>query len=595
MAMAALRLRRHLLAGPTRSLPTRIGTHIHRSRTAAAAASALSPRPTPSADSISAHRPPSPFLTLFDSDSHRSPSPRPIRSAPFSGSFHRLPQPRSTPRSSAIDGRCLPDSTEERCHQGVLTAAEASPLVLLKATAQSMGVRAARRILSSAPSMGVGVQAALSVAPSWSLFGAQKRPFSHLAGLPEVTPQSRLPPVRQLAFCDDSQVSKEEWVDPIAYFKKYPLLVDARTNPLNLEIPDFANEPRYNFSEDTGVPLFKCLTFLALVNNNRGYCIKRSFRMDNLLLCPRLNQFMFNNVEWDYIDCESSEMNRASSYLAAATLMRKLFEASFGPDVVSQLLEEPRDLFSKMERPSDERLIIYHPSFLLTDGKIWMYEKLYRFFFKVIPFSKNGNLKNAASEALRDMAYTSEGKNVSVVIEGHPLLSQIDSNAPIGTEASSAATTARPSEVSDVSVAESEKSQEKMRRFMLGKKVVALPRHTIKHAFDTNSRNTESKFSTEDSPKKLWPYSLEQVVDLLKSIIPLHLLKTEEIFIRLNLWTHLQMDSFWARDLTWMGGVPPPTEKEAAAIKKALSYGKRRQQSKKLTNLTEVKTMALLA
>jgi hypothetical protein len=59
-------------------------------------------------------------------------------------------------------------------------------------------------------------------------------------------------------------------VDPIQHLEDHSLVVDTRNNHLNLEIPGFGDQPRYNFSDDTGIPLFQSLIFLALINNNRG-------------------------------------------------------------------------------------------------------------------------------------------------------------------------------------------------------------------------------------------------------------------------------------------------------------------------------------
>ncbi|RLM55400.1 hypothetical protein C2845_PM10G13410 [Panicum miliaceum] len=260
-----------------------------------------------------------------------------------------------------------------------------------------------------------------------------------------------------------------------------------------------------------------------------------------------------------------------------------------GSDTVSCLLEESRDLFNKMMFPSDERLIIYHTSFLSMDGRIWLYKKLYWFYYRLIPFIQDGALKRNAVDALGELAYTStKEKSVVDIIKSHPLLIKIESKRPteVSEEEDTKGTDSSTMDclgpnLSDLAVAKFYASQKLTPSKILGKMVVALPRHTIEHAFDKDTRQVLSMSSTDAEPKRLWRYSLEQVVDLLRSILPAHLLKAQETFLRKNLWPHLKIDNFWAQDLTWMGGVPKPSKEEIAAIKKVSSYGKRRQQARK--------------
>ncbi|CAL4905093.1 unnamed protein product, partial [Urochloa decumbens] len=170
-------------------------------------------------------------------------------------------------------------------------------------------------------------------------------------------------PVAHLLNLDEADVLKEEWVGPIKFLKEFSPLKDSRSNPLNLEIPGFADKPHLHFSE-TGATFFHCLIFLALINNNAGYCVKDSFTKDNILVCPNLKQVRFKTVQRTSLNPKSRDSNRASSYAAAADLMQELLEEVCGSDVMAHLSIEAMDLFNKLVVPSNERLIIYHPSLL---------------------------------------------------------------------------------------------------------------------------------------------------------------------------------------------------------------------------------------
>ena len=113
---------------------------------------------------------------------------------------------------------------------------------------------------------------------------------------------------------------------------------------------------------------------------------------------------------------------------------------------------------------------------------------------------------------------------------------------------------------------------------------MALHRHTIEHAFDKYAKQVQSN---QASRKKLWPYSLHQVVDFLRSVMLLHLIKSQEVFLSFNLWKHLNIDSFWSRDLTWIAGVPAPSEEEKSAIEIVESYGRRRLNARKFDRRTQ--------
>lgn len=243
-------------------------------------------------------------------------------------------------------------------------------------------------------------------------------------------------------------------MDPIPYLKEHLLLVDARTNHLNIEIPGFTYQPRY-YSEDIGIPLFQCLVFLALINNNRDYCVKRSFRKDNLLLCPKLKQFRFKTVDRDDLDAKSEEFNRAE-------------------------------------------------------------------------------------------------KSVVDIIKSCPLLIKIESKRPTGVseeEDTKGTGSSTGANLSGLAVAKFYASRKLTPSEILGKMVIALPRHTIEHAFDKDTRQVLSTSSADAEPKRLWRYSLEQVVDLLMSILPMSILpayviKAQETFLKKNLWSHLKIDNF---------------------------------------------------
>jgi len=377
--------------------------------------------------------------------------------------------------------------------------------------------------------------------------------------------QKKLPPVSQLAFKDDHLVSQEEeweWVELTEYLKNRSLVEDATKNHLNMEVEGFGVRGKYNFSEDTGIPLFENLVLLALANNNRGYCIKRSFTKENLLVCPRLKQIKLKSVIYDELKPGVNDCNRAATYEAVGLLIRELLKDNVGPDVIQRLLEEPRDLLSKLERPSDERLIIYHPSFLSMDGRLWYYEKLYRLVFKIFP--ENARFKKRSNLAVAGMAYTDGNVLIFDIISSHPLLYHIERRASDEAE--------RPDESEGP-----EGKVDNHKKRDLGRKVVALHRHTVEHAFDHDVRNTPSK---QASRKRLWPYTIRHVVNFLKSVMPLHLLKSQESFVRFGLWDTLNIDGFWSRDLSWIGGVPAPSEEEMKAIDQ-VSYGRRRLQARK--------------
>jgi hypothetical protein len=316
------------------------------------------------------------------------------------------------------------------------------------------------------------------------------------------------------------------------------------------------------------------LIFLALINNNRGYCVKNSFRMDNLLLCPELKQFRFKKVYYDDLDPDSKDFNRAASYSAAERLIRELLQVTVGPHAISCLLEEPRDLLSKMAHPSDQRLITYHPSLLSTEGRIWFYLKLYRFYFGVCPLSTSRVVKYVAKKALSEFPYTQPSEQtVEDIIQRHSLLAHIDSKKPT-----------RDTE------AENRVKDKQCER--LGKCLVSIHRHTVEHAFEKEARQVQSKARPDARPRQFWMYSLEQVVDMLRACFPLYLLKVQECFVKSpHLWGELEINCYWPRDLTWMGGVPEPTKAEIATFKP--TYGQRRKQARKFDEFNRGKTLGM--
>ena len=121
--------------------------------------------------------------------------------------------------------------------------------------------------------------------------------------------------------------------------------------------------------------------------------------------------------------------NRVASYAAVGSLMVELLKENVGLDVISQLLAEPRDLISKLEHPSDERLLVYHLTFLSMDGMLWYYQKLYRLVFKDFTF-KNSKFRLNANALVADLAYTHGNLLATDIIKSHPLLCHIESATP---------------------------------------------------------------------------------------------------------------------------------------------------------------------
>ena len=69
-----------------------------------------------------------------------------------------------------------------------------------------------------------------------------------------------------------------------------------------------------------------------------------------------------------------------------------------------------------------------------------------------------------------------------------------------------------------------------------GRTAIAVPRHTIQHCFDKDAKNVRSIRRTIDAPRTMWPYSLDDVVSMLKTVMPLLLLKAQEAFLHNSMW-----------------------------------------------------------
>ena len=95
---------------------------------------------------------------------------------------------------------------------------------------------------------------------------------------------------------------------------------------------------------------------------------------------------------------------------------------------------------------------------------------------------------------------------------------------------------------------------------------IVVPRHTIQYCFYKDAKNVRSIRSTEDALTTMWPYSLDDVVSMLKTVMSLLLLKAQDVFLHNNLWHYLQMENIWLRELHEMGDVLEPTPAEAKLI-----------------------------
>ena len=111
------------------------------------------------------------------------------------------------------------------------------------------------------------------------------------------------------------------------------------------------------------------------------------------------------------------------------SLMQKLLVKD-EPDVIFQLCEEVTNLFGKLRWPSDERLLVYHTSFLSAFGISCMFKWLYQVFYKVIPHSAmcspDGKEMCKLNLALKAMAYTDSRITIEDIIKMHGLLDHID-------------------------------------------------------------------------------------------------------------------------------------------------------------------------
>jgi hypothetical protein len=163
-----------------------------------------------------------------------------------------------------------------------------------------------------------------------------------------------------------------------------------------------------------------------------------------------------------------------------------------------------------------------------------LYKKLYWFYYTLIPFIQDGALKKTAGDALGELAYTStEEKSVVDIIKSCPLLIKIESKRPtrVNEEEDTKGTGSSTMDslganLLGLAVAKFYASRKLTPSEILGKMVIALPRHTTEHAFDKDTRQVLSTSSADDEPKRLWRYSLEQVVDLIKA---------QETFLKKNL------------------------------------------------------------
>ncbi|CAN6329889.1 unnamed protein product [Urochloa humidicola] len=170
------------------------------------------------------------------------------------------------------------------------------------------------------------------------------------------------------------------------------------------------------------------------------------------------------------------------------------------------------------------------------------------------------------------MAYTDTKVTVEDIIRSHSLLDHIEKSKHCWQTAEEIE--ADP----EVDLSRSESRKDK--HIHLGKKVVAIAKHTIQYGLDSKSMKVLSIKICEDHLKTMGPYTQEQVVDLVRTILPLHLLKVQETFAVEGLWSYLKMDHFWKRQLEWIGSVPEPTEDDLKEIS-IVSYGKRRINARK--------------
>jgi hypothetical protein len=118
---------------------------------------------------------------------------------------------------------------------------------------------------------------------------------------------------------------------------------------------------------------------------------------------------------------------------------------------------------------------------------------------------------------------------------------------------------------------------EKERRAQLGKKIVAVHRHSTHHALDKGCKDIKSHKFKNSSGEALpiWPYTRQEVTILLKTSFSMFLVQSMESFLDEDLWDDLCIDNCWFRNLTPMGGVPEPSAVEKIAIAKAGPYYQR--------------------